>query len=159
MRNFWQLFCILIICLVFRTPFALAGDQKVTSVEIVADGKKYNSLRDYRLEQITKILNRALSASDLKEFTNDELLAVLTEVRKLQNIPSPPKPLPESSDPIETQPNQSPQLNSSADRQDTVQGQMEEMLEKYHKTHKYVNPLTIDPNKVKSIIIQPKLNE
>lgn len=128
------------------------AEEPSEGIEILMNGKQYKTIREYKLEQIKTALHRALAAYNLREFSEDELVQALKDVRKQQlNTPA-----------QESQPTQQnlerPSLNNQAAEEDASGMsalQMQEMLKDYLTEHDTATPLIVDPGKVKSIIIKP----
>jgi len=143
------------LCVVLGGPF-MAQAQEVSSggVEVVIQGKQYESVRAYKREQIKEVLLRALSSKNLKEFSEDELCGIIKEARKQQTAGSSSKETLESPS---QRPDKSLQGQQAVEEDATgfSPRQMQEMLEGYLKEHKDAKPLFVDPDKVKSIIIEP----
>ncbi len=127
-----------------RLSFAQEQQDVSGSVEIFIQGRRYESIRAYRRQKIKERLQNALSFKDLTEFSEDELCEIIHEVRgkKIAVNPS-PEDSKSSSQPI-----------TEEDVQDLSAPQMQEMLKDYLKEHKEAKPLWVDPDKVKSIIIE-----
>jgi len=71
-----------IVFLAFLMGRCWAGDEKSSSggVEIFVQGRKYKSIREYKREQIKAAFTDVLSTKDLREFTEDELTAIIKEI-------------------------------------------------------------------------------
>lgn len=139
---------------VFASRMSAAQDQQDVSgnVQIDIQGKRYESMHAYRREQIKEILLNTLSSRDLKEFSEDELWDILKEVSK-QKVAN--KLSPEDSK-LTSQP------TTGEDARDLGAPQMQEMFESYMKEHKEIEPLVVDPDKVKNVIIgaqEPAVND
>jgi len=141
-KRVWRYFFVVwIIFFVFAAAFmAQAQEDPSDTVEIVIHGKKYDSIKDYRREQIKNVLLKALSSHDLREFSEDELYDIIKEVRQQQGNDA------SSTDSQKSQTGQE-------DAHDLSASQMQEMLKEYLDEHKDAGPLFIDPEKVKDIII------
>jgi len=134
------------------TPLSYAKQASSDVVEIIVDGKRYGSMHEYRLKQIENILMNALATDDLQVFTEEELYKVIKRVRDQQASDTLSMGSGESSD---LQPD-AQQQNSGKNTLDADSSQMQKMLKSYYKEHKEVSPVLFDPQKVKSIIIEPK---
>jgi hypothetical protein len=124
------------------------------AVEVVIQGRKYKSIREYKRQQIKSTLKKSLSSFNLKEFSEDELLEIMTEVRKEQ--PSTRSSgnrakLSESSD----EQSLKNHWEAAREAEDRKTSQMVEMLKQYQRDHEDARPISIDPDKVRSIIIKP----
>ena len=150
-RYFWSLGLVLG---VLFSSLSSAQDPSTPSdsIEVIIQGRQYKSIRDYKREQIKNTLKRTLSSHNLMEFSEDELYEIMKEVRKQQaaggfsakNL----RPVGRSI--------WSASKNLRAVEEDALDldaSQMQEMLKKYRKEHKGVGNLFLDPDKVKSIII------
>jgi len=132
-----------------------AQDQKDSSglVEVVIQGKKYQSIRAYKQEQIKNILMRVLSSYDLKEFSEDELCTMIKEIRDgQQTSDADPKNDLELTDQGSNGAVRNKRINEENNRDPSV-AQMQEMLKSYLDEHESVDPSFVDPDKVKSIIL------
>lgn len=136
----------------------MAEDQRPSSesIELIIQGKRYKSIRDYKREQIKDMLNRSLSSFNLSEFSEDELYEIMREVRKQQTGKSPLIKDVELSDLLSDQEVLQDKQIVTQDAQDTNASQMQDMLDQYRSKHKGTGHLYIDPGKVKSIIIKPE---
>ena len=126
------------------------------AVEIFIDGNQYGSIHEYRLEQIKNVLIHALAADDLQAFTEEELFDIIKDVRKQQTASVPTA----ETDKSPNFPPDSFQQNQQSKEKvvfDPNSSQLKEMLKDYLNEHKDVNPVIIDPEKVKSIMIEPKV--
>ena len=113
-------------------------------VEIFIQGKKYTSLRDYKRHQINISLREALSTGNFKDFSFDELCEILKEVRESKLTEAEPE-------------NAVMQEKPRAERMESLApgvNQMQDMLEEYLQEHEEAEPILMDPQKVKSVIIQ-----
>jgi len=135
----------------------LAHAQQIPSnaIEIIIEGKKYGSIHEYRREQIKNILINALAADDLQAFKEEELFDIIKDVRK-QQIADGPTAETDKGTNSPPDPFQQDQQSNEEDAFDPNSSQMEEMLKDYLNEHKDVDPVIIDPEKVKSIKIEPK---
>ncbi len=135
---------LLITFVVFPSGYAFAQspDTPKESVEVVAGGKIHSSVHAYKLQRLKDDLRGVLSPGQLREFTEEELSAVIREIQfqppAMAQLPSPEVTAPAADEQI---------------------GQMEEMLADYNTRHGDVPPLTVDPAKVKTIILKPPLRE
>jgi hypothetical protein len=61
---------------------SLAEDKEAPSgtVEIIAQGRRYKSIREYKREQIKTAFASILSSKDFREFSEDELTAIIKEI-------------------------------------------------------------------------------
>ncbi len=119
--------------IVLPSGYVFADSSKISKdpVEIVAGGKIYPSLHAYKLQQLQDDLGVVLSLGQLREFSREEISAVIRE--------------------IQTQPPVMARL-PAADARIT---QIEETLKNYNAQHRDEPPLRVDPVKVKTIIIKP----
>jgi len=138
---------IFLICIYFGGYGAciVCAQAPSDKVEIIINGKQFDSILEYKREQIKIILDRALSSVNLHEFSDEELSEIITEVRKEQTAETLPD---KSSEPEGHQVDNGDAVVLSAD-------QMQEMLRLYLKEHKEATPLDFDPDKVKNILIEP----
>jgi len=151
--------CYFLICFFwfcfFASHTAIAQAQQVPSgkIEIIADGKRYESVLAYKREQIRKILIRALSSMNLHEFSEEELCDIIKEVRIMQgvNIPLKDVKVPEKQQSDELLRNQQ---KIQIDAQDFSAFQMQKMLRNHYKENPDSSPLLLDSDKVKNFIIE-----
>ncbi|MBI5024305.1 MAG: hypothetical protein HZC18_04810 [Candidatus Omnitrophica bacterium] len=135
---------LLIMSVVFSSGYAFAQspDTPKESVEVVAGGKIYPSVHAYKLQKLKDDLRGVLSPGQLREFSEEELSSVIREIQfqppAMAQLPSPEVTAPAADEQI---------------------GQMEEMLTDYNTRHGDAPPLTVDPAKVKTIILKPPLQE
>ena len=122
---------------VFMNEMTLAQAQQGPSheVEIVVEGKRYESVPAYKREQIKKALIRSLSSMSLHSFSEEELCDIIKGVRNLQIAGTSTN---EAIDPKkqkfgELQENQQ---KTEGDVHDLGASQMQEMLNDYFKKHK-----------------------
>ena len=122
--------------------FAQSPGTPKESVEVVAGGKTYPSVHAYKLQKLKDDLRGVLSPGQLREFSEEELSAVIREIQfqppVMARLPAPEVTAPTVDERI---------------------GQMEEMLEDYNTRHGDVPPLTVDPAKVKTIILETPAQE
>lgn len=118
--------------------FAQSPDPSKESAEVVVAGKRYPSLRAYKLQRLKDDLGGVLSPAQLREFSAAEIVAVIHE---LQTQP-----------PVTAQP---PAREQTVPAEDPQAGQMEEMLKDYRAAHPGAPSLEVDPQKVKTVIIKP----
>ncbi len=131
-----------------------AGDSS-HPVKIIVDGKRYPSLHAYKLKRLKEELKQVLSAGQIREFSEEELCAIIKELKEPDadgNSPDTQKEETRSPSPDATGDIKEPSRGPDKDP-DTVQ--MKEMLHDYLNRHKDVSPVVFDPQKVKTIIIQP----
>jgi hypothetical protein len=132
--------------------------QKVPSdaVKIVIDGKQYASILEYRRQKIKSVLTRALSADDLQMFTEEDLCGIVKEIRKQQaaNSTNPKPDEPENPRPDIPKDDQQG-LGKSA--LDPGHSQKQEMSDNYQNEREGAEPVVLDPDKVRNIIIEPKM--
>lgn len=126
-----------------------AGEKSSSGVEVVIGGKSYVSTQAYKRDKIKTILSRDLSPNILNEFTNKEILEIIKEVRRMdfQRGSLPGAFLEEV---------EFGTLPATGDDRDLGSLEMERMLDKYQNEHKGSDPVTIDPDKLKYIIIETK---
>ena len=122
--------------------FAQSSDAPKESVEIVAGGKSYPSVHAYKLQKLKDDLRGVLSSGQLREFSTEEISTVIQEIR--------------SQPPVMAQP---PAPEATAPAADERIRRMEGMLEYYNARHGDNPPLTADPQKAKTIILKPPLEE
>ena len=128
--------------------------QSINAVEIYSGGEEYKSIQDYKVKRVKSILQETFAVADAEELdvllkevlqdnpgtdweniTNDQLQAVIDRLKaKHQEL-------------------------TAAPDQDKDLKEMEELWQDYLKNHKNVESITIDKNKVKTIIISPKSKE
>jgi len=143
---------------IFFIGLSLTHAQQIPSnndVEVIAGGKRHGSIHEYRLEQIKDVLMNALAAKDLQAFTEEELFDIIKDIRKQQaaDVPTADTEKAPNSPPDSFRQNQK---SNKEDALDPKSSQMEEMLKDYLDEHQDVDPVIIDPDKVKSIMIKPK---
>jgi len=131
--------------------------QQISSdaVEIVIDGKRYGSIQDYRRHQIKDALSNMLSVSDLGIFTEEELCGIIKEIRK-QKISDVSSAGPKRPENLQSDAQLQDQRSVAEDALDLSPSQMQDMLDRYFKEHKELDPILLDPDKVKNIMIEPK---
>lgn len=136
---------------------ALTHAQQVPSdaVEIIVDGKRYESIRAYRRHRIKDILTSALAADNFQMFTGKELCEVIKEIRGQQTADV---SFTEPGKPANLQPNtqQQDQRGTEENALDLGSSQLQEMLDGYFRERAEADPLLLNSDKVKSIIIEPK---
>jgi hypothetical protein len=130
------------------------GGSVSPGIEILIDGKKYNTIHEYKLQKIKIVLQKALAAYNLQGFSEDELIQVVKEVRaqQLENYS-----FQKMSEPARKN-LENPSLDDQTvaeDVSDVTVLEMREMLQDYLKEHDASKPLTVDFNKLKTIIIKP----
>jgi len=144
---------------IFFIGLSLTHAQQVPSnndVEIFVGGKYHGSIHEYRLEQIKDVLMNALAAKDLQAFTEDELFDIIKDIREQQAADVPTVDAGKESN----FPPDSFRQNQKSNKEDAIDpnsSQMEEMLKDYLNEHQDVDPVIIDPDKVRSIMIKPKV--
>ncbi len=144
---------IFIVCLCFISwSPAFAGEQPFAAVEVVIDGHRYDSMAAYQHEQIKRALKRVLSAYNLSKFREEELYAIIKEVRDEQRTAS-QKMIDGKDEPSKGHLRESGPKQGAENLSPT---QMEDMLKDYFRKHKRAEPLSIDADKVKNIIIDPE---
>ena len=124
-------------------------------IEIVVDGKRYRSIQDYRRDRIKDVLSDTLSESDLEMFTSEELCGIIKEIRE-QKISDVSSTIPKKLENLQSDARQQSRHNVKEDVLDLSPSQMQDMLDRYYKEHKELDPILLDPEKVKNIIIEPK---
>jgi len=131
--------------------------QEVPSdtVEIIVGGERYESILAYQREQIKNILLNALAAYDLQMFTEEELCGVIRKVRN-QKIADTSSIEPNELRHSQSDTQKQDQRNSEKDTLDPGLSQMKEMLKDYLREHGDTDPVLLDPDKVKNVIIEPK---
>jgi len=143
---------------IFLSGLSLTYAQQIPSnaVEVIVGGKQYGSIHEYRLEQIKNVLINALAAEDLQVITEEELVNIIKDIRKQQAADVPTA----DTEKVPDSPLDSFRQNQQSNNEDALDpntSQMEEMLKDYLNKHQDVDPVIIDPDKVKSIIIKPKV--
>lgn len=118
--------------------FAQAAKTSRGPIEVFADGKRYPSLRAYKLQRLKDNLRGVLSPGQLREFSAEEISAVILEIK--------------TQPPVMAQP---PAQDVTVPAADARVTQIEEALKDYHALRGDNPPLTGDPSKVKTIIIKP----
>lgn len=118
---------------VFFSGYAFAQPTKTSPkpVEVVVAGKRYPSLHAYKLQQLKDNLRGVLSPGQLREFSEEEISAVIREIQA------------------------QPPVMAAAPVTDTHIGQMEEMLKDYRAEHPSAPSLEVDSGKIRTIIIKP----
>ncbi len=125
------------------------------AIEIVVDGKRYRSIQDYRRDRIKDVLSDTLSASDLGMFTSEELCGIIKEIRE-QKISDVSSTTPKKLENLQSNAKQQSQHSVKEDVLDLSPSQMQDMLDRYFREHKELDPILLDPEKVKNIMIEPK---
>jgi len=152
-------FYFLIIGISFQFFFigsTLAHAQQVPSdaVEIIVDGKRYESIRAYRRDQIKDILTNALAVDNLQMFTEGELCELIKEVRSQQTADM---SFTESGKPANLKSNiHQQEMDIEGNTLDLSSSQLQEMLDGYFRGHAEADPILPNSDKVKNIIIEPK---
>jgi len=143
--------------LIYFIGLSLTHAQQIPSnaIEIIIDGKQYGSVHEYRRERIKIILIKALAADDLQAFTEEELFDIMKEVREQQTADMLTAETDKAANSLPDLLQQNQQSNEE-DILDLNYSQMEEMLKDYLNKHQDADPVIIDSNKVKSIMIKPK---
>jgi len=122
--------------------FAQSPDTPQKSVEVMAGGKSYPSVHAYKLQKLKDDLRGVLSPGQLREFSEEELSAVIREIKTQPPVMAQP-PVQDVTVPV-------------APARIT---QIEEALKDYNARHQDDPALTIDPAKGKTIILKPPLQE
>ena len=138
-----------------KTCFGNCSQNPSDDIEIIIEGKRYKSIREYKRQKIKNNLKEIFSSSSSQEFSKEELFEIIQEV--LNPLKNGATPL-EDSEP-QDQPAAAPPKDPSSvkdDAQNLSMDQLQEMLDEYKKEHQGAGNLIIDPNKVKNIIIEPK---
>jgi len=125
---------------VFPVGYVFARDAETSRapVEIFAAGKRYPSLHAYKLQRLKDHLRGVLSPGQLREFSAEEISAVVQELRTEPPVMA-QLPAPELA------------VSPAEARRKLV----EEALENYNARYGDGPPVTVDPVKGKTIIIQP----
>lgn len=153
----------IIFCIMSSAGNGLTGYASASShpVEIIADGKRYPSLHAYKLKRLQEELRQVLSVGRIREFSQEELCAVMQELKQADVEENPPDTEKEETPPPLTDPTgdfkEGPAEGASGvpDDSDPDTAEMEEMLYDYLNGHKDVSPVVFDPRKVKTILIKP----
>ena len=144
---------ITLVILLWNTSIVFSA-QSINAVEIYSGGEEYKSIQDYKAKRIRSILQETFAVADAKKIdalfkevqqdnpetdweniTNDQLQAVIERLQAKHQELTP------------------------APDQDKDLKEMEELWQNYLKEHKNVESITIDKNKVKTIILSPKSKE
>ena len=134
---------------------AYAAQDPSRDIEIVADGKKYGSLLEYKREQIKQSLKMILFSVDLRQFSEKELCDLLIEIQKEQAADLRLEAATTSAGDKPGEASQDRKL-AEEDARDVSPSQMRGMLDEYLENHEYADTPDFDPRKVKNIIIAPK---
>ena len=118
--------------------FAQSPDTSKESVEVVADGKIYLSVHAYKLQRLKDDLRGVLSPGQLREFSEEELSAVIREIQ-FQPPAMAQLSAPEATVPV-------------ADARIKL---IEEALKDYNAQYRDDPALRGDPAQGKTIIIKP----
>ena len=131
---------LLIMSVVFSGGYAFAQspDTPKESVEVVAGGKRYFSVHAYKLQKLKDDLRGVLSPGQLREFSEEELSAVIREIQ-FQPPAMAQLPAPEATAPV-------------ADARIKL---IEEALKDYNAQYRDDPALRVDPAQGKTIIIKP----
>jgi len=137
------------------SAFTHAQEVPSDAVEIIVDGKRYESIRAYRRDQIKDILTNALAAENLHMFTEKELCEMIKEVRSQQTADSSST---EPAKPAKVQYNtqQQDQMDIDGNTLDLSSSQLQDMLDGYFREHVEADPAPLNPDKVKSSTIELK---
>ncbi len=120
------------------------------SIEIYTGGQKFVTFADYKLKKVRDLLRQAFAAKDdqalndlLKKIQEENPGIDLSSVneQELQTI-------------VEKMKKEEEANAKPAQSQDQIV-EMEEMLKEYQKEHQGGEPVTLDPHKVKTIVINP----
>ena len=130
-----------------------AGETSNEDVEILIEGKRYRSPHDYKREKLKDTLLRSLTPNVRHDFSDDEIVDIITEVLKSQHdgehIPEPSNTAIQPVDgPSEVTPSDvknDPAVDNS---------EMQKMLKQYQHEHAEADAVIIDPDKVKNIFIK-----
>ncbi len=136
--------CLLIFFIFPSGVHAQPPDSASPTVEVVIDGKEYASVHAYKREKLKARLKTALIPTDWREFNDRELCVIIEELSQSKNAAGPAQKPAENDTPMK--PNE----------ENAVHEQMQEMLQDFLATHDDVQPVEVDPAKVKTILIQPK---
>jgi len=131
-----------------------AQQVPLNNVEIIVDEKRYESIHDYRRQQIKDALVNVLAAEKLQLFTEEELYEIIREVRNQQET----ERTLQKSDGFKNLLSDAQQQDQQASEENPLElspSEMQEMLDSYYEDYEQAAPLLLDPNKVKSIIIEP----
>ena len=131
-----------------------ANQPSNDSVEVIVGGKQYKSIKEYQREKVKQALAYTFEEIDLRIFSEAEIFEIMREILKGQAI----KPSIEQLNDIIVHHSEDEldKENVKKDALDLNPAEMQEMLNEYLKGHTEISPILIDPNKVKSIIIEPK---
>lgn len=132
-----------------------AGEAPNEEVEVLIEGKRYRSSRDYKREKFKDALAHQLSESILRDFSDDEILEIIAEIRKSHQDGKSLPPLSQA----ETQDPANPSLTlppDIADDPDPDGSEMQKMLNKYKQEHAGADAVILNPEKVRNIFIPPK---
>ena len=134
----------LITSVAFSSGYAFAQSPGTSqeSVEVVAGGKIYPSLHAYKLQKLKDDLRGVLSPGQLREFSGEELSAVIREIQ-FQPSAMARLPAPEAAVPV-------------ADARIKL---IEEALKDYNAQHWDDPALRVDPVQGKTIIIKPSSSD
>jgi len=137
------------------STFTHAQQVPSNSIEIIVDGKRYESIRAYRRHQVKDILANTLAVDKLQMFSEKELCEMIKEVRSQQtaNTSSPAPVKPANLQPKTQQQDQGGIEGSTLDLSST---ELQEMLDGYFKEYKETDPSLNKSDKEKIIIIEPK---
>ncbi len=140
--SFESRLCLLILFIFPSGVHAQPPGTASPSIEVVIDGKGYASVHAYQREKLKARLKTALTPTDWREFSDQELCAIIEELSQSKNEAGPNST--ENDTPM------------NPNEENAVHEQMQEMLQDFLETHDDVQPVEVDPSKVKTILIQPK---
>lgn len=153
--RYFILLSILLSGYVFTVDRLGAEEVPNEGVEILIEGKRYRSSHDYQRGKLKDALSNYLSESILHDFNDDEILDVITEIRQShqagKSVSHPPEAATHDvADPSLTLP---PDVTANPEPDGS---EMQKMLKQYRQEHAEADTVTINPEKVKDIFIQPK---
>ena len=136
---------------------SLLGSEEAPDgeVEILIEGKRYQSTRDYKREKFKEALSQQLSENILRDFSDDEILDIIADIRASHQTEKSIPPLPQASPQDLITPSTTLPVDT-AESPGSDGSEMQNMLKKYQLDHAEAETVTIDPDKVKNIFIQPK---
>ncbi len=131
-------FFVALIAFFMGYAFAQPSAAPEKSVEIVAAGKMYPSLHEYKLQQFKDNLRGVLSSRQLREFSEEEIAAVIRELK--------------------TQPPVMAQFPAPKPADERIK-LIEKALQDYNAGYRDDASLATDPAQGKTIIIKPSAQD
>ncbi len=103
--------------------------ESPSTFELIINGKKYKTLKEYKMERFKNFLKETFFQADIpfENFTDEELMEIIKDIRK----------------------------SDGTVKQDSF-AEMKKMIDIYNKKNPEESPIAVDLNKMKTIIIKPE---